>query len=46
MKKGSFNKVSFEMTRGGGYGRYLISAMYKGRAIKAHNRFRDMGLAG
>lgn len=31
-----FRKVEFQMTRGNGYGQYIISAHYRGKDIVAH----------
>ncbi len=36
MKNGKFRKVNFSMTRGNGYGQYVISSTYKGQEVTAH----------
>lgn len=32
----TFRKVKLEITRGSGYGQYIISATYRGKQVKAH----------
>jgi hypothetical protein len=32
----TFRKVKLEITRGIGYGQYIISATYRGKQVKAH----------
>lgn len=32
----TFRKVNFEMSRGNGYGQYVIKATYRGKEITAH----------
>lgn len=36
MKKGKFRNVAFTMTRGNGYGQYIIQATYRGQQVKVH----------
>lgn len=31
-----FRKVNLEISRGNGYGQYIVSAQYKGKQINAH----------
>ncbi len=32
----TFRKVKLEISRGNGYGQYIISATYRGKNVKAH----------
>ncbi|MCC8186488.1 MAG: hypothetical protein LIP08_02975 [Bacteroides sp.] len=36
MKTNSFRKINFEVSRGNGYGQYVINATYKGKLISTH----------
>lgn len=37
MKTGKFRKVNFSISRGNGYGQYIIEATYRGKQVKAHS---------
>jgi hypothetical protein len=37
MKNGKFRKVNFSISRGNGYGQYIIEATYRGKQVKAHS---------
>jgi hypothetical protein len=35
-KMNTFRKVTLEISRGNGYGQYIVSATYRGKQIQAH----------
>ncbi|MDA3780325.1 MAG: hypothetical protein PF487_08950 [Bacteroidales bacterium] len=40
-RSGTFNKVTFEMIKGNGYGQYYIISKYKGVDLKIHTTNSD-----